>query len=87
MDEQEDKATKHKNELHYHTRSEEWYFTFRGEQQLVINKKKVKVPEGHLLRIGSKVPHNIATRTYPFEGMTMRAPLIIEGDKVVIDDE
>ena len=84
--ETEDLGTGHPNELHYHSKSTEWYFTFKGSQELLVGGTKVIVPEGQLLRIGEYCPHKISWREYPFEGMTVRTP-IIPGDKVVIEPD
>ncbi|NHJ41343.1 MAG: hypothetical protein FK731_15025 [Asgard group archaeon] len=82
--EKEDFSLENYNDFHFHKTSEEWYITFRGRQEFQVNKEKVLVPEGHLLRIGTGVPHIINQRKYPYEGMVLRAPLTRD-DKVVIN--
>ncbi|MGC9778465.1 MAG: cupin domain-containing protein [Candidatus Heimdallarchaeota archaeon] len=78
------KEVKHPNNLHYHSSSEEWYFTFNGSQELMIGKEKVEVPEDFLLKVEMNTPHKIIKRKYPFEGITLRTPNI-RGDKVSLE--
>lgn len=82
--EKEDSSLENYNDFHFHKTSEEWYFTFRGLQEFQTDEEKVLVPEGHLLRIGTGVPHKINHRQYPFEGMVLRAPLTRD-DKVIVN--
>ncbi|NHJ49149.1 MAG: cupin domain-containing protein [Asgard group archaeon] len=83
-DENEDTSLENYNDYHLHNSSEEWYFTFKGSQEILVNDENVVVSEGNLLRIGSGIPHKINKRQYPFEGMVLRAPLTRD-DKVVVN--
>ena len=84
--ENEFKKINHPNDLHYHSSSVEWYFTFDGLQELLVGKEKIKVPKDFLLKIEPNTPHNLVNRKYPFEGITLRTPNII-GDKVSLEGQ
>ncbi len=66
----------HPNELHYHSKSTEWYLTLEGKQTLQVNDEEIVVPKGNLLRISRKTPHNLLYYDYPFRGITIRTPNI-----------
>ncbi|NHK31716.1 MAG: hypothetical protein FK730_10215 [Asgard group archaeon] len=83
-DEAEERAIEHPNDFHLHNKSEEWYFTFKGSQEIQVGEQKVDVPKDTLLRIGTGVPHKINQRQYPYEGMVLRAPLTRD-DKVIVN--
>ncbi|NPE08772.1 MAG: cupin domain-containing protein [Asgard group archaeon] len=78
------KEVKHPNDLHYHSSSEEWYFTFNGSQKLMVGEKKIEVPKDFLLKLEMNTPHKVIKRKYPFEGITLRTPNI-KGDKVSLE--
>jgi mannose-6-phosphate isomerase-like protein (cupin superfamily) len=80
---EEKNAHSHQDHLHYHTKSTEWYFTFNNSQELLVKNQKVVVPEGFLLKIPKGVHHKQLSLSFPFEGATIRTPIL--NDKIIID--
>ena len=80
---EEEKANNHPDHLHYHSKSTEWYFTFKKSQEILVNDKIVKVPEDYLLKIPKGVPHKQSSMSFPFEGATIRTPIL--DDKVILE--
>jgi mannose-6-phosphate isomerase-like protein (cupin superfamily) len=76
----------HKDVYHYHKESTEWYLTLKGTQELLIEDKVIKAKENTLLRINERVPHKVLSQEYPFEGVTIRTP-IVKGDKYVLEEK
>ena len=79
---EERNAHTHQDHHHYHSESTEWYFTFRNSQEIFVKNKKVVVPEGYLLKIPKGVPHKQSSMSFPFEGATIRTPIL--DDKIII---
>ncbi len=79
-------ATNHKETYHYHLASTEWYFTIKGYQKLLINNDEITIYPGYLLRIPEKSSHTLLLYSYPFEGITLRTPIIPE-DKVILRED
>ena len=79
---EERNAHTHQDHLHYHSESTEWYFSFKNSQELFVKDKIVKVPEGCLLKIPKGVPHKQLSLSFPFEGATIRTPIL--DDKIII---
>ena len=73
----------HQDHLHYHSESTEWYFTFKNSQEIFVNDKNVKVHEGYLLKIPKGVPHKQSSMSFPFEGATLRTPIL--DDKIILN--
>jgi len=80
---EEKNAHSHQDHLHYHTESTEWYFTFKNSQELLVKNKNVVVPEGYLLKIPKGVPHKQLSLSFPFEGATIRTPIL--DDKIILE--
>jgi mannose-6-phosphate isomerase-like protein (cupin superfamily) len=76
----------HKDIYHYHKLSTEWYLTLKGKQIFVIDNERLTVNENTLLRVNEGTPHKIISREFPFEGVTIRTP-VIKGDKYVIEEK
>ena len=80
---EEKNAHNHQDHLHYHSKSTEWYFTFKNSQEIFVKDKNVVVPEGHLLKIPKRVPHKQSSMSFPFEGATIRTPIL--EDKIILE--
>jgi len=76
----------HKDEYHYHKKSTEWYLTIKGEQELLIDGEIVVAKESTLLRVNEGTPHNVISRMYPFEGVTIKTP-VVKGDKYILEEK
>ena len=81
--EEEWNAVDHKEAYHFHEKSVEWYLTLIGKQEFLVADEIITATAGTLLRIHQRVPHKVVSRDYPFEGVTMRTP-IVKGDKHVL---
>jgi len=68
--------------MHYHQKSWEYYVALRGRKVLQIEEELVRVDAGEILEVPPKVRHNIYHREAPYEGFTIRVPLLGEDDKV-----
>ncbi|NPD89934.1 MAG: cupin domain-containing protein, partial [Asgard group archaeon] len=84
--EEEQRANDHKDVCHYHKQSTEWYLTIRGERKLLIDDEVIICKANTLLRVNAGTPHNIISRKYPFEGVTIKTP-VVEGDKYVLEEK
>ena len=68
--------------MHYHQKSWEYYVAIRGRKILQIEDELVHVNAGEILEVPPMVRHNIHRREAPYEGFTIRVPLVSESDKV-----
>lgn len=84
--EEDRKSIDHKETYHYHQESTEWYLTLKGEQQFLIDGKELITKANTLLRVSEGTPHKVISRRYPFEGVTIKTP-VVEGDKYVLEEE
>lgn len=75
----------HDEKLHYHREGEEWYLVLNGSQKLQIGKDEVIIKKDQLLKVPEYIPHKLISYNYPFEGMTIRTPNVIE-EKVILSD-
>lgn len=67
---------------HYHQRSWEYYTVLQGCKVLEIGDELVNVEAGEIVAVLPGVWHNIHHRQAPFEGFTLRVPVLDENDKV-----
>jgi mannose-6-phosphate isomerase-like protein (cupin superfamily) len=67
--------------MHYHRRSWEYYIAWKGRKILQIEDDLAHVDAGEILEVPPMVRHNIQSREAPYEGFTVRVPLMPEGDK------
>ena len=79
-------AVDHKETYHYHKHSTEWYLTLRGKQIFIIDGESITANTSTLLRVNKGILHKIISRDYPFEGVTIKTP-VIKGDKYVIEEK
>jgi mannose-6-phosphate isomerase-like protein (cupin superfamily) len=68
--------------MHYHQASWEYYIALKGSKVLQIEDELVHVDAGEILEVPPMVRHNIYHRQAPYEGFTIRVPLVGEDDKV-----
>jgi mannose-6-phosphate isomerase-like protein (cupin superfamily) len=84
--EEEQKSVDHKETYHYHQESTEWYLTLKGEQLFLIDGKDLTAKSNTLLRVNEGTPHKVTSRIYPFEGVTIKTP-VVKGDKYVLEEK
>jgi mannose-6-phosphate isomerase-like protein (cupin superfamily) len=70
-----------RHRLHYHARSWEYYGVLRGRKTLRVGDDLVEIGPGEILEVPPQARHTLHGREAPFEGFTLRAPLVL-GDKV-----
>ncbi|MHA1952844.1 MAG: hypothetical protein ACXAAM_04180 [Candidatus Heimdallarchaeaceae archaeon] len=80
------RAVDHKETYHYHKQSTEWYLTLKGEQNFLIDGDNLTTKASTLLKVNEGTPHKVISRKYPFEGVTIKTP-VIKGDKYVLEEE
>jgi mannose-6-phosphate isomerase-like protein (cupin superfamily) len=68
--------------MHYHLKSWEYYVAIKGKKVLQIEEELVNVDTGEILEVPPGVRHNIYRREAPYEGFTIRVPIVSENDKV-----
>jgi mannose-6-phosphate isomerase-like protein (cupin superfamily) len=68
--------------MHYHKQSWEYYIVLKGRKVLQIEEDLVNVDAGEILEVPPRVRHNIYRRQAPYEGFTIRVPIVEENDKV-----
>jgi mannose-6-phosphate isomerase-like protein (cupin superfamily) len=68
--------------MHYHKQSWEYYIAIKGRKVLQIEEELVNVDAGEILEVPPMVRHNIYRRQAPYEGFTIRVPIVGENDKV-----
>ncbi|MHA2031017.1 MAG: cupin domain-containing protein [Candidatus Kariarchaeaceae archaeon] len=71
----------HVDQFHAHKNSWEYYIVLEGSDNLRIGDKKLSVNEGEILEVPPGICHTRISLDYPFKGLTIRVPLISEGDK------
>jgi len=71
--------------MHYHRESWEYYIALKGRKTLQIEDELVNVEPGGILEVPPMVRHNIYRREAPYEGFTIRVPIMSESDKVEDD--
>jgi mannose-6-phosphate isomerase-like protein (cupin superfamily) len=71
--------------MHYHRESWEYYLALKGKKILQIEEELVTVNAGEIVEVPPRVRHNIYRREAPYEGFTIRVPIIAENDKVEDD--
>ncbi|MCG3220700.1 MAG: hypothetical protein H7641_04905 [Candidatus Heimdallarchaeota archaeon] len=86
LTEEKRKTVDHKETYHYHKQSTEWYLTLVGQQIFLIADEIITAEAGTLLRIHKGVPHKVVSRDYPFEGVTIKTP-VVKGDKYVLEEK
>jgi mannose-6-phosphate isomerase-like protein (cupin superfamily) len=73
-------GTRHR--LHYHTRSWEYYVVLRGRRRLQVGEELVELGSGEILEVPPRVPHTLRGQQDPYEGLTLRVPVLTHSDKV-----
>lgn len=68
--------------MHYHQKSWEYYLALRGRKVLQIEEELVNVDVGEILEVPPMTRHNVFRREAPYEGFTIRVPIVTENDKV-----
>jgi mannose-6-phosphate isomerase-like protein (cupin superfamily) len=68
--------------MHYHKQSWEYYIAIKGRKVLQIEEQLVNLDAGEILEVPPLVRHNIHHREAPYEGFTIRVPIVSENDKV-----
>jgi|RhiMetdeSRZDD1v2_1073273.scaffolds.fasta_scaffold637385_2 mannose-6-phosphate isomerase-like protein (cupin superfamily) len=71
--------------MHYHRGSWEYYIALRGNKTLQIEDELVNVAAGEIVEVPPMVRHNVYRREVPYEGFTIRVPIMSDRDKVEDD--
>ena len=71
--------------MHYHQQSWEYYVAIKGRKIIQIEEELVNVDAGEILEVPPMVRHNIYRREAPYQGFTIRVPIVGKDDKVEDD--
>jgi len=73
-----------RHQLHYHQKSWEYYTVLMGEKVLLIDGEQVSIQAGETLAVPPAVKHTLYSRQAPFQGFTIRVPVVLD-DKIVVN--
>ena len=62
------------SDLHFHSASEEYYFLFQGELQLLVDGSVFTLKPGEVLMVKPRVPHAVVGGDGPIEHFVIRMP-------------
>jgi mannose-6-phosphate isomerase-like protein (cupin superfamily) len=75
-----------RHQMHFHQESWEYYLVLQGTKRLVLDDELITIETGELLEVPPLTKHMLHSRTAPFQGITLRAPVGMD-DKVEIGQE
>ena len=71
-----------RHRLHLHQASWEYYVVLEGAKTLQVEDELVTIRAGEMLEVPPGVRHTLHGRQAPYQGFTMRVPILAQDDKV-----
>lgn len=71
-----------RHRLHFHQASWEYYVVLEGTKTLQVEDELVTIEAGEMLEVPPGVRHTICGRQAPYQGFTVRVPILAYDDKV-----